>query len=73
MEWYIILIAVLLGVPIILAPVALVWYLNVSGMYQVLADVRQRRRRRVLAAREAEKLARSAVTPSGRGTVSGKE
>ena len=36
MDWYVILIAVIFGVPLILAPVALVWYLNVSGLYRVL-------------------------------------
>ena len=45
MEWYFIL-AIVLGIPIILFPIALVWYLNVSGLYQVLRDVRQRQRRR---------------------------
>ena len=72
MEWYIILIAVLFGVPLILAPVALVWYLNISGLYRVLADVRQRRRRRELASKEAERLAKSTVTPSEQGTITGK-
>ncbi len=57
MEWYIIVIAVIFGVPLILAPVALVWYLNVSGLYRVLVDVRQRQKRRAIATKEAEKLA----------------
>ncbi len=73
MEWYIILIAVLFGVPIILAPVALVWYLNISGLYRVLVDVRQRQRRRALASKETGRLARSPAAPSERGTITGKE
>jgi hypothetical protein len=57
MEWYIIVIAVVFGVPFILAPVALVWYLNVSGLFRVLVDVRQRQKRRAIASKETEKLA----------------
>jgi hypothetical protein len=57
MEWYIIVIAVVFGVPFILAPVALVWYLNVSGLFRVLVDVRQRQKRQAIATKEAEKLA----------------
>ena len=57
MDWYVILIAVIFGVPLILAPVALVWYLNVSGLYRVLVDVRQRQKRRTTVSREAEKVA----------------
>ncbi|HUV53373.1 MAG TPA: hypothetical protein VMW64_09930 [Dehalococcoidia bacterium] len=56
MEWYIILIAVIFGVPFILAPVALVWYLNVSGLYRVLVDVRQRQKRRAMASKESQKV-----------------
>ena len=55
MEWYIILIAVIFGVPFILAPVALVWYLNVSGLYRVLVDVRQRQKRRAMASKGPKK------------------
>jgi hypothetical protein len=57
MDWYVILIAVIFGVPLILAPVALVWYLNVSGLYRVLVDVRQRQKRRTTVSREAGKVA----------------
>ena len=52
MEWYIVL-AIVLGVPIILFPVAFVWYLNVSGLYRVMRDRRQREKRRAQALREA--------------------
>jgi len=55
MDWYIIL-ALVLGIPILLIPVAFAWYLNVSGLYQVIRDVRQRQRRRAEAVREAEAL-----------------
>lgn len=46
MDWYFVLLAVVLGIPLILFPVAFVWYLNVSGLYQVIRDARQRQRRR---------------------------
>lgn len=61
MEWYIIL-ALVLGIPIILFPVAFVWYLNVSGLYQVIRDIRQRQKRRARALREAEAIARGPVS-----------
>ena len=54
MEWYIIL-ALVLGIPLILLPVAFVWYLNISGLYQVIQARRQRERRRAEARREAQK------------------
>jgi len=58
MEWYVIL-ALVLGIPIILFPVAFIWYLNVSGLYQVIRDIRQRQKRRARAMREAERIVRS--------------
>jgi len=45
MEWQVIL-ALVLGIPVILLPVAFVWYLNVSGLYRVVRDARQRQKRR---------------------------
>jgi hypothetical protein len=54
MEWYYIL-AIVLGIPIVLFPVGLVWYLNVSGLYRVIRDSRQRQRRRAAAFKEAGK------------------
>ena len=45
MEWYIILILVL-GIPVILLPVAFVWYLDVSGLYGVMRYAVRRRRAR---------------------------
>jgi len=63
MEWYFILVLVL-AIPFILLPVGLVWYLNVSGLYQVIRDVRQRQKRRARreeAVKEAERLIRGKV------------
>ena len=53
MEWQVIL-AVVLIIPIILLPLALVWYLNVSGLYRVIIDARRRQRRRAEALMEVE-------------------
>jgi len=46
MEWQII-VALVIAVPVILFPAAFVWYLNISGLYQVMRDVRERQKRRV--------------------------
>ena len=51
MEWPIIL-GIVLGIPLILIPVAFVWYLNVSGIYHVIRASRARERRRVEALRQ---------------------
>ena len=48
MEWQIIL-ALVLAVPIILFPVAYVWYLNIGGIYAAIRESRQKK-----AAREEE-------------------
>lgn len=61
MDWYLIVLAVVFGIPVILLPVALVWYLNISGLYQVMRDARKRQRRRVEAFREAERLTKTPV------------
>ncbi len=55
MEWQIIL-ALVIGIPIILFPVAFIWYMNVSGLYQVMRDARQREKRRARALKAAEQL-----------------
>ena len=55
MEWWIIL-AVVLGIPLIFLPVAFIWYMNVSGLYQVMRDARERQKRRVRALKGAEEL-----------------
>ena len=42
MEWQII-VALVLIIPIILIPVAFVWYLNIGGIYAAIKDARERR------------------------------
>jgi len=74
MEWYYIL-GIVLGIPIILFPLVLVWYLNVSGLYQVMRDARQRQRRRAGALKEAERPIRTktpVVAASEQGALAGK-
>lgn len=44
MAWQIAL-GVILGIPLVALPIALVWYLNVSGLYQVIRDARRREKR----------------------------
>jgi hypothetical protein len=48
MEWQVI-VAIIVAIPVILFPVALVWYLNIGGIYAAVRDARARR------AREKEK------------------
>lgn len=55
MEWQIIL-ALVLAVPIILLPVAFIWYINVSGLYRVMRDARQRRKSTARTLKRAEEL-----------------
>jgi hypothetical protein len=50
MEWYIIL-ALVIGIAVILFPVAYVWYLNMGGIY---AAVRESRKRRAIREEKAE-------------------
>jgi hypothetical protein len=54
MEWQFV-VALVVAIPIILLPVALVWYLNIGGIY---AAVREARRKRALR-QEEMKAARS--------------
>ena len=42
MEWQIIL-ALVLAIPIILVPVAFVWYLNIGGIVAAVEEARERR------------------------------
>jgi hypothetical protein len=42
MEWYVIL-ALVVGVAIILFPIAYVWYLNMGGIYAAVRESRKRR------------------------------
>jgi len=55
MEWQII-VALVIGVPIILLPVAFIWYINVSGLYQVMREARQRRKSTARTLKRAEEL-----------------
>ena len=52
MEWQII-IALVIAVPVILFPVALIWYLNIGGM---LTAFRQARARRALRDKERKTI-----------------
>ena len=42
MQWEFI-VALVIAIPVILFPAALVWFLNVSGIYAVIRDARKRR------------------------------
>jgi hypothetical protein len=42
MEWQII-VALVIGIPIILFPLAYVWYLNIGGIYAALKKTREKR------------------------------
>ncbi len=42
MEWQLIL-ALILAIPVILIPVAFVWFLTVSGIYTVIREMRKKR------------------------------
>ena len=57
MEWQLI-VALVIGIPIILFPVVFIWYINISGVYQVMREARQRQKRRARALKVAEELAR---------------
>lgn len=57
MPWYFI-VAIIVGIMIITFPIAFIWYMNVSGLLQVMRDARQRQKRREMALKGAEELAR---------------
>ena len=42
MEWQFI-VALVVAIPIILFPVAFIWYLNIGGIYAAIRDARQKR------------------------------
>ena len=52
MGWQAIL-GIVLAVPVILIPVALLWYINVSGVYQVFRATRAREMKRAEAVKQA--------------------
>jgi hypothetical protein len=58
MEWWVILVLVLV-IPLVLLPVALVWYLNISGIYQVIRATRARQKKRAEALKEAGRAVQS--------------
>ena len=53
MAWQLI-VALVIAIPIILFPVALVWYFNIGGVY---AAVKEARAKRVAAKKKAKELA----------------
>jgi hypothetical protein len=53
MQWEFV-VALLVAIPIILFPVAFVWYLNASGLYQVLRDRRHRQKRLIAHEKEGK-------------------
>lgn len=42
MEWQIV-VALVVAIPIILLPVAFIWYLNIGGIYALIKEARARR------------------------------
>jgi len=52
MEWQMV-VALIIAVPLIIFPAALVWYLNVSGIFTVWRESRARGKRRARARKEA--------------------
>ena len=44
MEWQII-IALVVAIPVILFPVAFVWYLNIGGIYAAIKELARKRKR----------------------------
>ncbi|MGB2800474.1 MAG: hypothetical protein WBC55_06580 [Dehalococcoidia bacterium] len=61
MEWQVI-VALVVAIPIILLPVAFLWYLNVSGLYRVMRVTHARQKRRAQAVGEAEAIVQGTAT-----------
>jgi uncharacterized membrane protein YqiK len=57
MEWYFTL-AIIVAIMIITVPIVFIWYINVSGLYQVMREARQRQKRREMVLKGAGELAR---------------
>jgi len=55
MEWQIV-VALVIAIPIILFPVAFVWYLNIGGIYAAVKEARERRAVHEKGARETGKV-----------------
>ena len=60
MGWQVIL-GIALAIPAILIPVALLWYINVSGVYHVFRATRAREKKRAEARRKAIAAAAAAA------------
>jgi hypothetical protein len=52
MQWQLVL-ALAVVIPVILFPAAFVWFLNITGLLQVMKEARTRERRRAKAHRDA--------------------
>ncbi|UCH43140.1 MAG: hypothetical protein JSW16_00970 [Dehalococcoidales bacterium] len=52
MQWEFI-VALVIAIPVVLLPVALVWYLNIGGVYTAIKEAKERRVAREKGAREA--------------------
>lgn len=61
MEWQVI-VALVIAIPIILLPVAFVWYLNIGGIYAAIKEARERPVSREKEAREVTKV--EGISPS---------
>ncbi len=46
MEWQVIL-ALVLAIPVMLIPVALIWYINIGGIYLAIKEAREKRAARM--------------------------
>jgi len=55
MQWEF-MVALMIAIPIILFPVAFVWYLNIGGIYAAIKEARARRAVREKGVREAVKV-----------------
>ena len=55
MEWQIV-VALIVAIPIILFPVAFVWYLNIGGIYTAIKEARARRVAREKGVKESIKV-----------------
>lgn len=67
MEWGFI-VALVLGIPIVLVPVAFVWYLNIGGIYAAIQEARKRR-----AAREERTTAVAEERPEAKELVGARQ
>lgn len=66
MQWEFI-VALVLGIPVILFPVALVWYLNVGGIYALIKGAREKKAAREEATRAAAEKQREKKELVGAG------